>query len=351
MPDPPFEPVCSIPQFVDADCITLAYGEGGWLTRRFLRERILSRFDNAVLRAMHDAAVLDPTSPRIAVTTDSYTVSPLFFPGGDIGQLAVYGTVNDLAVAGARPRWITLAMIIEEGTAWAAIDAILDSVQAAALVTGVAIVAGDTKVVPRGAVDGVFLNTTGIGEVGASGPMGMGALSAGDAILVTGPIGQHGAAILCARESFEFDPPPVSDCAPLAGPLQRLWDSRLPVRCARDATRGGVAAVLHEWSQASGLGITVEEAALPVRPGVRAVCELLGLDPIHLACEGTCVLAVDRTAADAVLQLLRCEGDMPLASAVGEVTPSRSTPVRIVRSMGRAVPLDEPAGSPLPRIC
>lgn len=351
MPDLASEQACAMPQAADAESITLAYGEGGWLTRQFLRERILSRFDNAILRAMHDAAVLVLSSPRMAVTTDSYTVSPLFFPGGDIGQLAVYGTVNDLAVSGARPRWITLAMIIEEGTSWATIDAILDSVQAASLVTGVAIVAGDTKVVPRGAVDGVFLNTTGVGEVGTSGPMGIGTLSAGDVILVTGPIGQHGAAILCAREGFEFDPPPVSDCASLAGPLQRLWESGLPVRSARDATRGGVAAVLHEWSLASGLGITVQEAALPVSPGVRAVCELIGLDPIHLACEGTCVLAVDRTAADAVLRLLGAQGDMPLACAIGEVTQPRTTPVRIERSTGRAVPLDEPAGSPLPRIC
>jgi hydrogenase expression/formation protein HypE len=215
----------------------------------------------------------------------------------------------------------------------------------------VLIVAGDTKVVPRGALDGLFLNTTGLGELLPGAPPGPTALQPGDALLVTGPIGQHGAAILCAREQFGFDPAPISDCASLAAPLLAVWESGLPVRAARDATRGGVAAVLHEWSAASRLGLTVGDAQLPVAPETRAVCELLGLDPLHLACEGTAVLAVAASAVEDVLSSLRQFPECRGACVIGNVTPGRSTPVRVVRSAGREVPLDEPAGSPLPRIC
>ncbi len=351
MSEAPGRPDCPLPQAADAECITLAYGEGGWLTRRFLQERILRRFGNPLLRRMADSALLDPVTGRIAVTTDSYTVSPRFFPGGDLGSLAVYGTVNDLVVSGARPRWLTLALIIEEGFLWGELDRLLDSLQAAAARAQVQIVAGDTKVVPRGEVDGLFINTTGLGEVCATGPTGIETLMPGDVLIVTGPIGQHGAAILCAREGFGFDPLPISDCASLVGPLLPVWETGLPVRSARDATRGGVAAVLHEWSLATGQGMTVRECDLPVTPVVRAVCELMGLDPLFLACEGTCVLAVAPAAVEAVLAVLRAHPQTAHACVIGIVTPPRSTPVRVLRGTGREVPLDEPAGSPLPRIC
>lgn len=350
MPDSPEELVCPIPSATDAECVTLAYGEGGRLTRLFIQERILTRFRGSNLRLLGDAAILRPGTSRIAVTTDSYTVSPLFFPGGDIGRLAVNGTLNDLAVSGAAPRWLTLSLIVEEGLRWETLDAVLDSVQAAASTADVAIVAGDTKVVPRGAVDGLFLNVSGIGETLEPGPSGIETAQPGDAVLVTGPIGQHGAAILCARGEYDFYPAPASDCASLAGPLERLWLSDLGVRAARDATRGGAAAVLHEWSIACGLGITVSESAIPVTAETRAVCELLGLDPIHLACEGTCLLVVPASTAEKTLDLLRDAG-LSRACRIGDVTPPRRVPVRAIRAAGREAPIDDPAGAPLPRIC
>lgn len=350
MPDVTESLACAIPSAGDAECVTLAYGEGGRLTRLFIQERILSRFDDPKLRLLGDAATLQPGTSRIAVTTDSYTVAPLFFPGGDVGRLAVNGTLNDLAVSGAAPRWLTLSLIIEEGLRWEILDAALDGARAAVSEAGVAIVAGDTKVVPRGAVDGLFLNVAGIGERFEPGPGGIETAQPGDAIIVTGPIGQHGAAILCARGGYDFEPAPVSDCASLAPALERVWLAELGVRAARDATRGGVAAVLHEWAIACGLGITVSESALPVTSETRAVCELLGLDPIHLACEGACLLIAPPAAADRTLDLLRDSG-LPQACRIGEMTSARRIPVRAIRAAGLEVPIDDPAGAPLPRIC
>lgn len=346
---PVWQPACPPLASHDGERITLAYGEGGRLTRRLIQDRIVARFGNATLAALGDAALIDLPAGRCAMTTDGYTVTPLFFPGGDIGRLAVYGTVNDLVVSGARPRFLSLAMVIEEGLPWEVLDRVLDSVRDALDATGVQLVTGDTKVVPREAVDQLFLTTTGIGEViqPLAGPAG---LRAGDEILVSGPIGRHGAAVLCAREEFGFDPPPLSDCGPLTRPIEALWHADLPVRCLRDATRGGVAAVLHEWSAVAGLGITVVSALLPVSADVRAVCELLGLEPLHLACEGTFVAAVAGGQAQRTLDVMRANG-CPAAAVIGEVTTARSTPARLRTTAGREIPLDEPAGSPLPRIC
>lgn len=343
-----WQPACPPLGSHDGERITLAYGEGGRLTRRLIQERIVARFGNPVLAGLGDAALIDLPAGRCAMTTDGYTVTPLFFPGGDIGRLAVFGTVNDLAVSGARPRSLSLALVIEEGLPWAILDQVLDSVREALDATGVVLVTGDTKVVPRGAVDQLFITTTGIGEVilPLAGPAG---LKPGDALLVSGPIGRHGAAVLCAREEFGFDPPPSSDCAPLTEPIAALWRAEIPVRCLRDATRGGVAAVLHEWSAASGLGATVDTALLPVTPDVRAVCELLGLDPLHLACEGTFVAAVPASQGPRTLEVLCEQGST--AALIGEMTGPRPTPVRLRSTAGREIPLDEPAGSPLPRIC
>lgn len=344
-----WQPACPPLASHDGERITLAYGEGGRLTRRLIQDRIVARFGNSTLATLGDAALIDLPAGRCAMTTDGYTVTPLFFPGGDIGRLAVYGTVNDLVVSGARPRYLSLALVIEEGLPWDVLDCVLDSVREALDATGVELVTGDTKVVPRGAVDQLFLTTTGIGEVmqPLAGPAG---LKVGDVLLASGPIGCHGAAVLCAREEFGFDPPPVSDCAPLLKPVEALWRAELSVRCLRDATRGGVAAVLHEWSAAAGLGIIVDSALLPVSADVRAVCELLGLEPLHLACEGTFVAAVAEGQAQRTLDVLR-ENGCAAAARIGEVLAARSTPVRLRTATGREIPLDEPAGSPLPRIC
>ncbi len=344
------ETSCPMPLSTDAERITLAYGEGGRLTRRLIAERLLTRFGNPALTALGDAALLS-TSGRIAFTTDSYTVTPLFFPGGDIGRLCVYGTVNDLAVSGAVPRWLSLALMIEEGLTWSILDRVLDSIRVAAQTADVQIVTGDTKVVPRGAVDQLFITTAGIGELLYEPPQGPSALHVGDAIVVSGPIGQHGAAVLCAREDLGFEPAPKSDCANLAPPLQALRSARLAPRCARDATRGGVAAVLHEWAAVCGLGIDLDTRQIPQSREVSAVCELLGLDPLFLACEGTFVAAWPEDRVQDALSLL---GEQPLtqrAAVIGRVTPARRIPVCVLSVAGRLVPLDEPAGSPLPRIC
>lgn len=341
---------CPLPRSHDEERITLAYGDGGRLSRRFVQEWILSRFRSPALHALGDAAVLE-SSGRLAFTTDSYTVTPLFFPGGDIGTLAVCGTVNDLAVSGARPRWLSLALIIEEGLRWETLGRVLDSIQHTADLAGVVVVTGDTKVVPRGCVDQLMITTSGLGELPGTSSPGPVSLQAGDAILISGPMGQHGAAILCARDDLGFEPSPVSDCASLHVPLMALQQAGLPVRATRDATRGGVAAVLHEWCHASGMAIDLDDHQLPVSPPVRAVCELLGLDPLFLACEGTFVAALPAAIIDPVLQALRQHDVTRAATVIGRVVPARSTPVCVRRAAGRLIPLDEPAGSPLPRIC
>jgi hydrogenase expression/formation protein HypE len=333
------------------DRVTLAHGEGGKLMRQLIREMIMPPFRNSFLQTMGDAAVLPACQGKVAITTDSFVVSPLFFPGGDIGSLAVYGTVNDLAVAGARPLWISLALILEEGLELNVLHRVLESVAAAAGKVGVPIVTGDTKVVPRGAADRLFINTTGVGEIVGSPPVGPAALLEGDEILVTGPIGQHGMAVMVAREELAFAPAPTTDSASLVEAVEALRRARIPVRALRDATRGGVAAVLQEWAEASGKTILVREEDLPVSDAVRGACELLGLDPIHVANEGTMVLAVEAGFAAEALQALQGVAVASEAAVFGKVVFRRLAPVVVQRTTGSVVPLDEPVGAPLPRIC
>lgn len=340
----------------DAERISLAHGEGGRLSRQLIRDHILPRLGNSLLEELGDAARLSlnelpSAEPSLAFTTDGYTVSPLFFPGGDIGRLAVFGTVNDLAVSGATPRWLSLGMILEEGLPLELFDRVLDSVRVACEAARVQIATGDTKVVPRGAVDGLYLTTAGIGQFHFSIPSGPHSLQPGDAIIVSGPIGSHGAAVLCAREGFDFDPPPNSDCAPLTEPIAQLLRKGLMPRAMRDATRGGVAAVLHEWTEACGLSVTLAEEQIQVAAPVCAVCELLGLDPLHLANEGTFLLATPPDLAETTLHVLRQFDVSRSVTIIGRIGPARRTAVSIVRVSGREVPVDEPAGAPLPRIC
>lgn len=342
---------CPVPLADDEERITLAHGEGGRLSRRLIHEHILSRFGNSTLRQLGDSARLIVPSESLAFTTDGYTVSPIFFPGGDIGRLAVFGTVNDLAVSGAVPRWLSLGMIIEEGLPLSLLDQVLDSIRSAADTAQVEVVTGDTKVVPRGTADGLYLTTAGIGTLTPSAPDGPQALQPGDELIVSGPIGCHGAAILCAREQFDFDPPPQSDCAPLSGPIQALIAAGLTPRALRDATRGGVAAVLHEWSEMSQTSCTLVEDQIPVSAPVQAVCELLGLDPLHLANEGTFVLATPSLLVEPTLSQLRQFDITHAATVIGRIGPKRRVAVSILRVSGREVPVDEPTGAPLPRIC
>jgi hydrogenase expression/formation protein HypE len=329
----------------------LAHGEGGRLMRQLIRRRIMPVVDNEFLRLSGDAAILPPVRGPIALTTDSFVVSPLFFPGGDIGSLAVYGTVNDLAVAGARPRWISLAIILEEGLEIVVLERVLASVAAAAKRVGVLVVAGDTKVVTRGAADKLFINTTGIGEVVGTPPDGPEVLEVGDELIVTGPIGRHGIAVMTVREELQFDPTPQSDSAPLVDAVASLQHAAVPIRALRDATRGGIGAVLHEWAEASGKTLSIHERLLPVLPEVRGACELLGLDPIHVANEGTMVVAVPHSQASRAIDALRGVPETAGSACIGRVEPRGLAAVLVERGARQKIPLDEPMGAPLPRIC
>lgn len=365
METPASDTGCPLPDEGGQSHVSLALGEGGRLMRRWIADQILPRFSGGRHGPPADAARLllpgDSDSDgmnfgnldagALAMTTDSFVVSPLFFPGGDIGKLAIYGTANDLAVAGARPRWISLALIIEEGLPMETLQRVLTSVADAAAHVGAEVVTGDTKVVPRGAADGLFLNTTGVGVLVEAVPPGPSALQTGDVLIVSGPIGRHGIAVMCAREELGFTPPPTSDCAPLFGAVEALRRAEVPVRAMRDATRGGLAAVLHEWAADCGQTLWIEESALPVSDDVRGACELLGLDPIHIANEGTMVVAIPRESADTAIAALRTVPVSAGAALIGEVTQRTVAPVVVERGLGRLLPLDEPAGAPLPRIC
>lgn len=319
--------------------------------RRLIRERIVARLENAHLAAAGDAAVLPALSGSLAFTTDSYVVSPLFFPGGDIGRLAVFGAVNDLSVAGARPRWLSLSLIIEEGLPLATFDRVLESIATAANEAAVQVVTGDTKVVPRGAADGLFINTAGIGQRLEPALPGAAAIEAGDQLVLSGPIGRHGIAILAAREQLALEPPPTSDCGNLWPAVEALWRCQAGVRAMRDATRGGVVSVLHEWGEAAQCSFVLNESLIPVSADVRGACELLGLDPLYLANEGTMLLAVPPSAADLVLATLRLAPQTSAACIVGEARPREHAAVSIRRAMGSEQPLHELQGAPLPRIC
>jgi hydrogenase expression/formation protein HypE len=351
MNDSSWQAACPTGRDISGERITLAHGEGGRLMRRLIRERIIARLDNEWLADAGDAAALPAVSGPIAFTTDSFVVSPIFFPGGDIGTLAVFGTVNDLVVSGAVPRWLSLSFIIEEGFSVALFDRVLDSIAVAAKEARVHVVTGDTKVVPRGTADGLFINTSGIGELIPPIPPGPVALRPGDELIVTGPVGTHGIAILACREDLGFDPAPRSDCAPLTEVADALRAAAFPVRAMRDATRGGLAAVLHEWSERSGLTLAIDERSVPILPGIRGACELLGLDPLYVANEGMMVVAVERGAGERAVAALRASGLAPSAALIGQVALRGAAAVTVVRSMGIDQPLDEPQGSPLPRIC
>jgi len=296
-----------------------------------------------------DAAVLPPIVGQPVIATDAYVVSPLFFPGGDIGSMAVTGTLNDLVVRGAEPLHLTLSLILEEGLLLETLVRVLASAGEAARHFGVSIAAGDTKVVPRGAADGMFISTTGLGRLLEPAPPGASFLLPGDGLLVTGPIGCHGIAVLCAREDLRFEPSPTSDCGPLSDAAEALRSAGIVPRAMRDATRGGVTAVLHEWAQECGHTLLVDEARVPLTDDVRGVCELLGLDPLSVACEGTMLVAVSPADAKAALLALRTVRSQ--AAIIGEVHARRGPPVAIRRLLGHEQVLAEPSGAPLPRIC
>jgi hydrogenase expression/formation protein HypE len=336
---------------VKEERITLAHGSGGKATHTLIEAIFLEAFRNPLLEPLEDGAVLTVGGDRIAMTTDSFVVSPLFFPGGDIGDLAVNGTVNDLAVSGARPLWLAAGFVLEEGFPVADLERIVASMAAAARAAGVEVVTGDTKVVQRGKGDGCYITTTGIGVLEWAGPLGIATARPGDAVLVSGPIGDHGVTIMLARGELDIESDLRSDTAPLAGLVERLLGATDKVRGLRDATRGGVATILNEVASASGVAVVVDEEAVPVRPDVRGACELLGIDPLYVACEGRLVAVVDGAAAGTALEALRSHPLGEEAAMIGRVKEDPPGLVLLKTTFGGTRIVDLLVGDPLPRIC
>ena len=329
--------------------IILAHGNGGRFMRDLVRDLFARHFANPHLDIAADAARLPAADGALVVTTDGFIVDPLEFPGGDIGSLAVHGTVNDLAVSGAMPRWLTLGFLIEEGFSIARLERIAASIGRAALACGVAVVSGDTKVVPRGQGGGLYITATGIGERGNGAALGMAHISPGDCVLVNGTVGDHGTAVLLARQEFGLHGDLLSDTASVL-PYTRAACGIAGLRFMRDPTRGGIATVAHEISQETGLRVVLEEAALPLRDQVRGVCEMLGYDPLYLACEGRVVAVVDRAHAAALLELWRGLPGGARAAMIGRIGTGRACVV-LRTPLGGERLLHELEDDPLPRIC
>ncbi|WP_336206933.1 hydrogenase expression/formation protein HypE [Nonomuraea sp. LPB2021202275-12-8] len=332
--------------------ITLAHGSGGKATQTLIQAVFLEAFRNPMLAPLEDGATLRLDTARAVFTTDSFVVSPLFFPGGDIGDLAVNGTVNDLAMCGARPAFLSAGFILEEGFPVADLRRIVGSMAAAAAAAGVSIVTGDTKVVERGKADGCYITTSGVGLLERPVELSVAGVRPGDAVIVSGPIGEHGAAIMLARGEFGIEAPIVSDTAPLHGPVSALLDA-LPggVRALRDATRGGVATILNEVAAASDVAVVVDEEALPVRAEVTGVCELLGIDPLYVACEGRFVAVVDGEHAGRAVEVLRGHPLGAGAAIIGTVRDDPPGLVLLRTAFGGTRIVDLLVGDPLPRIC
>jgi hydrogenase expression/formation protein HypE len=349
-PNRQFELSCPIP-IQEYPHVLMAHGGGGRLMHQLVGKMFLTAFRNPVLEAMHDSSVFEPGGQRLAVTTDSYVVRPLFFPGGDIGSMSVHGTVNDLAMSGARPLYLSAAFIIEEGLPMDSLWKIVSSMRQAADRAGVHIVTGDTKVVDKGKGDGVFLNTTGIGVVDHRLEIAPGSVREGDVILVSGDIGRHGMAIMAVREGLEFESAIESDSASVAEPVLELIRAGLQVHCLRDLTRGGLTSVLNEIAEAANLSLSVEEKLIPVREDVRAACEILGLDPFQVACEGRFAAFLPASEAERALEILRKHEVSAGACRIGSVAGQGRMRVVLKSTIGSARILDMPSGEQLPRIC
>jgi len=331
--------------------ITLLHGNGGLQTHRLIRELFLKYFGNPQLNRLEDSALLEADSDRIVFTTDSYVIKPLFFPGGDIGKLAVSGTVNDLAVCGAIPRWLSCGFIIEEGFEIATLEKILISMKKTAEIAGVKIVTGDTKVVEKGNADGIYINTSGIGILIEGVELGQHRIQIEDKIIINGYIGDHGAAIIQAREDFPIEMDLVSDCAPINQITKQLLSELDGVKLMRDPTRGGVATVLNEFVENQAFGIQIEETALPIRDCVQGFCEPLGFDPLYLANEGKFLLMVDRNEADKALEVIRSFPGNESAEIIGEVVDEPRGKVILKTQIGSHRIVDMLSGEMLTRIC
>jgi hydrogenase expression/formation protein HypE len=331
--------------------ILLGHGSGGKLSADLLQQVFLPALGNPVLNRLDDQAIVTLNGIHLAVTTDSFVVKPLFFRGGNIGSLAVHGTINDLAMGGAEPLWLSAAFILEEGLPLETLRRVVDSMHEAATQAGVQIITGDTKVVEKGSADGLFINTTGIGRVRDSVSLSASSAKPGDIVLVSGFLGDHGIAILAEREGLQFETHVTSDSAPLHDLVAQLLAATREIRCLRDPTRGGLSSTLNEIAASSHVGMELDEAAIPVREEVRGACEMLGLDPLYVANEGKLVAIVAPSAAQSALRALRNHPLGKHAAIIGRVTATHPCMVALWTPLGTTRIVDLLAGDQLPRIC
>jgi len=341
---------CPLPLLVGEE-VLLGHGSGGKLSDELLRKVVLPAFANPVLARLDDQAVVSINGSRLAFTTDSFVVKPLFFPGGDIGSLSVNGTVNDLAMGGAQPLFLSVALIIEEGLSMDALRRIVDSMRRAAAAVGAQVVTGDTKVVERGSGDALFINTSGLGLVPDGVHLSADLARPGDRVLLSGSIGEHGIAILAQREGLEFETTVQSDSAPLHSLVADMLNVTRDFRCFRDPTRGGLSSACNEIASQAGVGIELEEAAIPLLEEVRGACEILGLDPLYVANEGKLISIVDPACADDVLEAMHRHSLGRQARIIGTVTEAHRGLVTLRTVLGTTRIVDRLAGDQLPRIC
>lgn len=331
--------------------ITLDHGSGGKLTNQLIRSLFLKYFNNPILNQLHDGAILPPAEKIIAFSTDSYTISPLFFNGGDIGQLAIFGTVNDLAMCGANPKYLSLSLIIEEGTSFELLEKITFSMAEAAQLTGVQIVTGDTKVVKKGDLDGVFINTTGIGYLDLDVHIHPATAQLGDVIIINGPIGNHGISIMALRENLQLEQNILSDLAPLANLVQQMLSVTKEIHVLRDPTRGGLATALNEIAQSAQVEIEIEEEKIPIEEVVKDTCKILGYDPLYLANEGKLVAFLPQLYAEEVLNKMRSCPYGEQATIIGRVISKGRAEVFLKTAIGGKRIVGMLSGEQLPRIC
>ncbi|MGH9891219.1 MAG: hydrogenase expression/formation protein HypE [bacterium] len=341
---------CPVP-FGKTDQVLLGHGSGGKMTADLIARCFLPAFRNQYLEKLDDQAVLRLNGARLAFTTDAYVVTPLFFPGGDIGVLAVHGTVNDLAMAGARPLYLSAAFILEEGFPIAELERIVSSMQTATQAIGVLLVTGDTKVVDRGKADGCFVTTTGLGVIQHEQEISADQARPGDAVILSGPIAEHGMAIMATRAELDLEAPIASDTAPLHELVLDMLDTGADIHCLRDPTRGGVATALNEIARRSGVGIALEEEAIAVRESVRGICELLGLDPLYVANEGRLLAIVAPEGADRIVKRMRCRPEGREARIIGRIVEDSERLVVLRTQIGGNRIVAMLPGEQLPRIC
>ena len=345
-----FNPSCPIP-ISQYPHVLLAHGGGGKLMHQLIGKMFLTAFGNPLLNTRHDSAVVEWPGKKLAFTTDSYVVRPLFFPGGDIGSMAVHGTVNDLAMSGARPLFLSAAFILEEGLPMDALWKIVCSMRDAARRCGVQIITGDTKVVDKGKGDGLFINTAGLGVIEHSLAIAPQSVRPGDAVLVSGDLGRHGMAIMAVREGLQFESAIESDSAPVHEIVLELLKAGIEIHCLRDLTRGGLAGALNEIAEAATVRIEIVEKSVPVREDVHAACEMLGLDPLHVACEGRFIALVAAGDAERALQIMGRHALATGSTVIGKAAESSEPLVTLKSAIGANRILDMPSGEQLPRIC